>query len=55
MLIVFRQKNVKPQSQATAKHKRHNLKFDPNTKSLSDFLGELNERAERAFGGNAQH
>ena len=27
----------------------------PNTKSLSDFLEELNECAERAFGDNAQH
>ena len=29
--------------------------FDPNTKSQSDFLGEINECAERAFGDNAQH
>ena len=52
MLIVFRRKNVKPESQATAKHKWQKLKltFDPNTKSLSDSLEELNERAERALG-----
>ena len=55
VLIVFRRKSVKPESQATAKHKWHKLTFDPNTKSLPDFLEELNERAERAFGDNAQH
>ena len=55
VLIVFRRKYVKPESQATAKHKWHKLTFDPNTKSLSDFLEELNECAERAFGDNAQH
>ena len=55
MLIVFRRKYVKPESQATAKHKWHKLTFDPNTKSLPDFLEELNECAERAFGDNAQH
>ena len=55
VLIVFRRKNVKPESQATAKHKWHKLTFDPNTKSLPDFLEELNEYAERAFGDNAQH
>ena len=55
VLIVFRRKYVKPESQATAKHKWHRLTFDPNTKSLPDFLEELNECAERAFGDNAQH
>ena len=54
VLIVFRRKYVKPESQATDKHKWHKLTFDPNTKSLPDFL-ELNECAERAFGDNAQH
>ena len=54
VLIVFRRKYVKPESQATAKHKWHKLKFDPNTKSLPDFLEELNECAERSFGDNAQ-
>ena len=38
VLIVFRRKNVKLESQATAKHKWHKLTFDPNTKSLPDFL-----------------
>ena len=55
VLIVFRRKYVKPESQATAKHKWHKLTFDPNTKSLPDFLEELNECAERALGDNAQH
>ena len=55
VLIVFRRKYVKPESQATAKHKWHKLTFDPNTKSLPDFLEELNECAEKAFGDNAQH
>ena len=31
VLIVFRRKYVKPESQATAKHKWHKLTFDPNT------------------------
>ena len=47
VLIVFRRKYIKPESQATAKHKWHKLTFDPNTKSLSDFLEELNECAEK--------
>ena len=55
MLIVFRRKNVKPESQATAKHKWHKLTFDPNTESLPDFLKELNECAKKAFGDNTQH
>ena len=55
VLIVFRRKYVKPESQAAAKYKWHKLTFDPNTKSLPDFLEELNECAERAFGDNAQH
>ena len=55
VLIVFRRKYVKPESQATAKHKWHKLTFDLNTKSLPDFLEELNECAERTFGDNAQH
>ena len=55
VLIVIRRKFVQPESQATAKHKWHKLTFDPNTKSLPDFLEELSECAERAFGDNAQH
>ena len=55
VLIVFRRKYVKSESEATAKHKWHKLTFDPNTKSLPDILEELNECAERAFGESAQH
>ena len=55
VLNVFRRQIIKPESQATAKHKWHKLTFDPNTKSVSDFLQELNECAERAIGDNAQH
>ena len=55
VLIVFRRKYVKPESQATTKHKWQKLTFDPNTKSLPGFLEELNECAKRAFGDNAQH
>ena len=55
VLIVFGRKYVKPESRATAKYKWHKLTFDPNTKSLPDFLEELNECAEKAFGDNAQH
>ena len=55
VLIVFRRKFVEPELQATAKHKWHKLIFDPNAKSLSDFLDELNECAEKAFGDNARH
>ena len=38
VLIIFRRKYVKPESQATAKHKWHRLTFDPNTMKLPDFL-----------------
>ena len=51
---IFSQKYVKPESQATAKHKWHHLVFDPNTTKLPDYLEELNQGAEKAFGDNAQ-
>ena len=54
VLVIFRQKYVKPESQATAKHKGHRLVFDPNTVKLPDFLEELNQGAENAFGDHAQ-
>ena len=54
VLVIFRRKYVKPESQATAKHKWHRLIFDPNTMKLPDFLEELNQGAEKAFGENAQ-
>ena len=54
VLVVFRRKYVKPESQATAKHKWHRLVFDPKTMKLPDFLEELIQRAEKAFGDHAQ-
>ena len=54
ILAVFRRKYVKPESQATTKHKWHRLVFDPNTMKLPDFLEELNQGAEKAFGDIAQ-
>ena len=54
VLVIFRQKYVKFESQATAKHKWHRLVFDPNTMKLPDFLEELNQGAEKAFGEHAQ-
>ena len=53
ILVVFRRKYVKPESTATAKHKWHKLIFDPNQQSLPDFLEELHQGAEKAFGENA--
>ena len=54
VLIIFRRKYVKPESQATAKHKWHRLTFDLNTMKLPDFLEELNQGVEKAFGENAK-
>ena len=52
VLVIFRRKYVKPESQAMAKHKWHRLTFDPNTMKLPDFLEDLNQGAEKAFGEN---
>ena len=54
VLVIFRRKYVKPESQATAKHKWHRLTFDPSTMKLPDFSEELNQGAEKAFGENAK-
>ena len=54
VLVIFRRKYVKPESRATAKHKWHRLTLDPNTMKLPDFLEELNQGAEKAFGENAK-
>ena len=55
VLVIFRRKYVKPESQATAKHKWHRLVFDPNnTMKLPDLLEEINQGAETAFGDHAQ-
>ena len=48
------EKYVKPESQATAKRKWHMLTFDPAAMKLPDFLEELNQGAEKAFGENAK-
>ena len=48
VLVIFRRKYAKPESQATAKHKWHRLM------KLPDFLEELNKGAEKAFGENAK-
>ena len=53
VLIVFQRKDVKPESQATAKQKWHKLMFDRNAKPQSEFLEELCECAEKAFDDNA--
>ena len=54
VFVIFRRKYVKPESQATTKHKWHRLTSDPNTIKLPDFLEELNQVAEKAFGENAK-
>ena len=54
-LVIVRRKYVKHESQANAQHKWHRLVFDPNLMKLPDFFKEeLNQGAEKAFGGNAQ-
>ena len=50
ILVVFRRKYVKPESSASAKHRFHRLTFDPERQKLPDFLEELQESAEKAFG-----
>ena len=50
MLVVFRRKYVMPESSASAKHTFHRLVFDPERQKLPDFLEELQENAEKAFG-----
>ena len=53
ILKVFRRKYVKPESSASAKHRFNRLSFDPENQKLPDFLEELQESAEKAFGDNA--
>ena len=53
ILKVFRRKYVKPESSASAKHRFNRLFFDPENQKLPDFLEELEESAEKAFGANA--
>ena len=47
---VFRRKNLKPQSMATAKHKFHPLVFTPSNQKVNDFLDELQKLAKDVFG-----
>ena len=54
ILVIFRQKYVKPQGTASSKHKWQNLMFDPNKQSLADFLQELNDTAAKAFGSKCK-
>ena len=54
ILTVFRRKNVKPQSMATAKHKFQRLVFNPANQKLIEFLDELQKLAKDAFGVAAQ-
>ena len=53
ILKVFHRKYVKPESSASAKHRFNRLAFDPENQKLPDFLEELQESAEKAFGENA--
>ena len=50
ILTVFRRKNVKPQSMATAKHKFQHLVFNPANHKLIHFLDEIQKLAKNAFG-----
>ena len=54
VLVIFRRKNGKRESQATEKYERHRLIFDPSSMKLSDFLEELNHGAEKASDENAK-
>ena len=54
ILTVFRRKYVTPQSMATAKHKIQQLVFNPANQKLIDFLDDLQELTNDAFGGAAQ-
>ena len=54
LLTVFRRKQVKPQSMATAKHKLQWLVFNPANWKLMNFLDELQILAKDAIGVAAQ-
>ena len=54
ILTVFRRKNVKHQSMATAKHKFHRSVFNPANHKLIDFLDEIQKLAKDAIGVAAQ-
>ena len=46
VLVIFRRKYVKSESQATVEHEWPRFIFEPNTMKLPDFLEELNQGAE---------
>ena len=50
ILVVFRRKYVRPESSASAKHRFNRLMFQPEKQKLPDFLEDLQESAEKAFG-----
>ena len=50
---ILKRKYVKPETSASAKHSFNRLSFDPENQKLPDFLEELKESAEKAFGDNA--
>ena len=50
ILVVFRRKYVKLESGASAKHRFNRLMFQPENQKLPDFLEDLQESAEKAFG-----
>ena len=54
ILTVFRRKNVKSQSMATARHKFQQLVFNPANQKLIDFLDQLQKLAKDAFRVDAQ-
>ena len=53
ILKVFPRKYVKPESNASAKHRFIRFFVDHENQKLPDFLEELHERAGKAFGDNA--
>ena len=50
ILVVFRRMYVKPESSASAKHRFNRLMFQPENQKVPDFLEDLQESAEKAFG-----
>ena len=50
ILVFFRRKYVKPESSAWAKHRFNRLMIQPENQKLPDFLEDLQESAEKAFG-----
>ena len=53
ILKVFRREYVKPESSASTKHSFNRLAFDTENQNCPNFLEELQESGEKAFGDNA--